>query len=191
MPQNPTDEELMERYRDGDAGAFDRLYARHKGAVFRYLLRQCANHGVAEELFQDVWMNLVRARAVYTVQAKFTTYIYRIAHNRLIDHYRAQKGIALTSFDDEDGPSLDDVEAKPADDPAISAEQRQQAAGILQVIATLPAPQREAFLLQQESDMSVEEIARATGVTRETAKSRLRYALTKLRARVGAFEPGI
>jgi RNA polymerase sigma-70 factor (ECF subfamily) len=94
-------------------------------------MRQCSNRALAEELFQDVWMNLVRSRSVYTVQAKFTTYVYRIAHNRLIDHYRTQKGVAIASFDDEDGPSLDDIPAKRSDDPAVSAESKQQAAGIL------------------------------------------------------------
>jgi RNA polymerase sigma-70 factor (ECF subfamily) len=183
MPQNEisSDEELMERYRDGDAGAFDMLYGRHKGGVFRYLVRQCGNRGIAEELFQDVWMNLIRARAAYTVQAKFTTYLYRLAHNRLIDHYRAQSGNAPASFDDVDGPALGDVAAARNHDPAVSADVRQQAQRMLQLIENLPAAQREAFLLQQESDMSVEEIAQATGVSRETAKSRLRYALVKLR----------
>ncbi len=172
----------MERYRDGDAGAFDALYGRHKGGVFRYLARQCGNRGVAEELFQDVWMNLIRARAGYTVQAKFTTYLYRLAHNRLIDHYRAQSGNVPASFDDEAGPSLDEVAGARNDDPAVGADARQQAQRLLQLIENLPAAQRETFLLQQESDMSIEEIAQATGVNRETAKSRLRYALVRLRA---------
>lgn len=171
----------MERYRDGDAGAFDTLYGRHKGGVFRYLKRQCSDAGVAEELFQDVWMNLIRTRASYVVEAKFTTFIYRIAHNRLIDHYRAQKNRALASFDDEGGPLLDDVPASASADPALSADLRQQAERLLQLIAQLPAAQREAFLLQYEADMSIEEIAAATGVNRETAKSRLRYAMAKLR----------
>ena len=171
----------MERYRDGDAGAFDALYGRHKGGVFRYLARQCGNRGIAEELFQDVWMNLIRARAGYTVQAKFTTYLYRLAHNRLIDHYRAQSGNVPASFDDEAGPSLDEVAGARTDDPAVSADVRQQAQRMLELIENLPAAQREAFLLQQESDMSIEEIAQATGVSRETAKSRLRYATAKLR----------
>jgi RNA polymerase sigma-70 factor (ECF subfamily) len=183
MPPNPipSDEELMERYRDGDAAAFDVLYGRHKGGVFRYLARQCGNRGVAEEMFQDVWMNLVKARASYTVTAKFTTYLYRVAHNRLIDHYRSQAGGALASFDDDGGPQLDQVPAARADDPAISADVRQQAQRLLQLIDGLPASQREAFLLQQESDMSIEDIAFATGVSRETAKSRVRYAVAKLR----------
>ena len=190
MPQNEntSDEELMERYRDGDAGAFDVLYGRHKGGVFRYLARQCGNRGIAEELFQDVWMNLIRARAGYTVQAKFTTYLYRLAHNRLIDHYRAQGGNVPASFDDEDGPSIDSVASPRSDDPAVSADVRQQAHQLLELIETLPAAQREACLLQQESDMSIEEIAQATGVNRETAKSRLRYAIAKLRE--GIQQPG-
>ena len=175
------DEELMERYRDGDAGAFDALYGRHKGGLFRYMLRQCGNRGIAEELFQDVWMNLTRTRLTYTVRAKFTTYLYRLAHNRLIDHYRSQAGGAPVSFEDEDCPALDSVAGGPRDDPALTADHRQQAARLLRLIDALPETQREAFLLQQESDMSIEEIANTTGVSRETAKSRLRYALAKLR----------
>jgi RNA polymerase sigma-70 factor (ECF subfamily) len=187
VEQNLSDEELMERYRDGDAGAFDVLYARHKGGLFRYLLRQCGNRSVVEELFQEVWMNLIRARRTYTVQARFTTYLYRLAHNRLIDHYRSQAGGVPASFDDENGPVLDGIAGSRGDDPALNADVRQQAQRLLQLIEALPEAQREAFLLQQESDMSIEEIARATGVSRETAKSRLRYATAKLRAGMQEF----
>jgi len=176
-----SNEALMLSYRDGDAGAFDVLYARHKGGVYRYLLRQCRDAATAEELFQDVWMNLIRARAGYTVQAKFTTYLYRLAHNRLIDHYRRNGHVALVSFDDEDREEiaeLPDERERPADD-ALDA--RRQAGRLLELIAELPDAQREAFLLQQEGGMSVGEIAQATGVNRETAKSRLRYAMARLR----------
>lgn len=188
QPDMPvSDEQLMERYRDGDGGAFDLLYARHKGGLFRYLLRQCGDRGIAEELFQEVWMNLIRARGAYLVRAKFTTYLYCLAHNRLIDHYRLQAGGVPVSFNTEDGPALDDVAAGRADNPALQCEVRQQAQRLLQLVEALPAPQREAFLLQQESDMSVEEIAQATGVSRETAKSRLRYAIVKLRQGMAEF----
>ncbi len=176
-----SDEELMLSYRDGDAGAFDVLYARHKGGVYRYLLRQCRDGPVAEELFQDVWMNLIRARASYTVQAKFTTYLYRVAHNRLVDHYRQRAPAVLVSFDGEEEDALaelPDTSQRPAEE---ALDDRRRAARLIELINDLPEAQREAFLLQQESGMSVEEIAQATGVTRETAKSRLRYALSKLR----------
>jgi RNA polymerase sigma-70 factor, ECF subfamily len=181
LERNSSDEDLMERYRDGEAGAFDVLYSRHKGGLFRYLLRQCGNRAVVEELFQEVWMNLIRARDAYTVQAKFTTYLYRLAHNRLIDHYRSQGVHAAISFDAEGGPDIDNVVDARSVDPADCADSREQAAQLLKLISALPEAQREAFLLQQEADLSVEEIAHATGVSRETAKSRLRYALAKLR----------
>ncbi len=185
--QPASDEDLMERYRDGDAGAFDVLYGRHKRGLFRFMLRQCGNRGVAEELYQDVWMGLVRARATYTVQAKFTTYLYRLAHNRLIDYYRTQAGGVPASLDDEDTPQPEHVMASWRDDPAESAAVRQRALRLLQLIDDLPAEQRETFVLQQESDLSVEEIAQATGVNRETAKSRLRYAIAKLREGMQEF----
>lgn len=176
-----TDEELMLHYRDGDAGAFDVLYTRHKGGLYRYLLRQCRNAAVAEELFQDVWMNLIRARAGYTVQARFTTYLYRLAHNRLIDHYRRNGHATVVSFEREDGEAVADPpdERERPQDEVLDASR--QAGRLMGLIAELPEPQREAFLLQLEGGMSVEEIAQATGVTRETAKSRLRYAMSKLR----------
>ena len=167
-------------YREGDAGTFDVLYGRHRGGVYRYFLRQCRDAATAEELFQDVWMNLIRARAAYTVQAKFTTYLYRLAHNRLVDHYRQHRPTMVT-VDEDDCDVLDsipDEREQPAD---VAIDVKQQAERLKALIAELPEAQREAFLLQQEGGLTVEEIASATGVTRETAKSRLRYAFAKLR----------
>lgn len=167
-------------YRDGDAGAFDALYGRHRGGVYRYFLRQCRDSGIAEELFQDVWMNLIRSRAGYTVQAKFSTYLYRLAHNRLVDHYRQHRPVLVTT-DEDDCDVLDSIPDE-RELPADSAiDLKRQAEHLRSLIAELPEPQREALLLQQEGGLTVEEIANATGVTRETAKSRLRYALAKLR----------
>ena len=185
-----SDEQLMIAYRDGDAGAFDTLYRKHKGGVYRYMLRQCRDAGVADELFQDVWMNLIRARASYTVQAKFTTYIYKLAHNRLIDHYRKHGQARLVSFDDdsEQAPLVAEPVAAPRDEPEKHLDIKQQAAQLLQLLGALPPPQREAFVMQYEGGMSVEEIADATGVTRETAKSRLRYALAKIREGLAAWQ---
>ena len=173
------DEELMLAYRDGNLGAFETLYRRHKGALFRYLLRQCRDNAVAEELFQDVWLSLVRARASYIVSSRFTTYLYRLAHNRLIDHYRRQAPAALVSYDE--GEDSLELPARRDTEPPVSFEARAKLARVLEVLEDLPAAQREAFVLQQEAGMSVEDIAETTGVTRETAKSRLRYAMNKLR----------
>jgi RNA polymerase sigma-70 factor, ECF subfamily len=183
MPWDATsaDERLMIHYRDGDAAAFDELYRRHKGGLYRYLLRQCRDAAAAEELFQDIWMNLVRARGHYEASAKFTTYLYRLAHNRLIDHYRKHARGAAVSFDDENGPEIDEPAAPPEEQPEASYEIKQVMEHFISVLAELPEPQREAFVLQQEGGLSVEEIAAATGVSRETAKSRLRYAMARLR----------
>ena len=124
-------------------------------------------------------MNLIRARATYIVTARFTTYLYRLAHNRLIDHYRRRAPAALVSFDDDE--SAPEVAGGRQSEPHVSYEAKAQARRVLQVLESLPAAQREAFVLQHEAGMSLDEIADATGVARETAKSRLRYAMTKLR----------
>ena len=182
-----TDEALMLGYRDGDAAAFDVLYGRHKGGVYRYLLRQCRNAALSDELFQDVWMNLIRARAGYTVQAKFTTWLYRIAHNRLIDHFRRSNPAVLSLDDDELAATLAEPAAPRSLEPEAGAAAREQAAQLLALLDGLPDEQREAFVLQQEGGLSIEEIAAATGVTRETAKSRLRYAIAKLRQGMQAW----
>jgi RNA polymerase sigma factor (sigma-70 family) len=185
MGSDRPDEELMLAYRAGDAAAFDALYARHRGGVFRYLRRHTGNAAVADELFQDIWMRLIDARGRYEPHAKFTTWLYTIAHNRLMDHFRAASRVQLASYDDPEDDPLDDV---PANDPQPQdqLERKQTAARLLAALDALPAAQREAFVLQQEGELSVEEIATVTGVTRETAKSRLRYALAKLRASLRA-----
>jgi len=177
--ETASDEALMLAYAQGEAGAFDTLYRRHKAPLFRFLLRQCRDADVAEELFQDVWSNVIRARASYHVTARFGTYLYRIAHNRLIDHYRSRRPALLVSFDDEaEAPELT---APPRAEPHVAYEARARAARLLELLQALPEAQREAFVLQHEAGMSIEEIADVTGVARETAKSRLRYAIAKLR----------
>ena len=183
MRDEVADEQLMELYRDGDAGAFDALYHRHKGGLFRYLLRQCNHKGVAEELFQDVWSNIIRSRERYQPTAKFTTFLYQVAHNRLIDYIRQRPELALSlDAEDEDADSLAQrIPADAAGQPEIMVERKRLLESMVQQIAGLPALQRETFLLREEAGLSLEEIALATGVTAETAKSRLRYAVAKLR----------
>ena len=184
-----SDEALMLSYAAGRATAFDTLYARHKGGVYRYLLRHCGNAGTADEMFQDVWLNAIRARERYAPTAKFTTWLYTLAHHRLIDYWRASGKVKFASIDADDDMSGDEgtraaVEALPAarrDEPEARVETRQLAEQLRSALATLPAVQRDAFLLQQEGGLSLDEIAQLTGVGMETVKSRLRYAVAKLR----------
>ena len=170
------DEELMLAYRDGNAGAFETLYGRHRTRLFRFVLRSVKERGAAEELFQDVWLRVIEARNRYAPRARFTTWLYSIAHNRLVDHWR-RKGLALVD--------LENVEVEgnnPA--PARHAEARQNLLRFARALEALPPAQREAFLLHEEAGMSVPEIAQATGAGEEAAKSRLRYAIAKLRTAV-------
>jgi RNA polymerase sigma-70 factor (ECF subfamily) len=170
------DEELMRAYGQGDAGAFETLYKRHRGPVYRFVLRAIKNRSSAEELFQEVWIRVIEARSRYTPQARFTTWLYTIAHNLLVDHWR-RKGLTLVQLDDEAAVAA-------PDNPARQAEAREALARLLQAIESLPAAQREAFLLHEEAGLSVAEIAAATGTNEEAAKSRLRYAMAKLKAAV-------
>ena len=181
-----SDEDLMLAYGAGEAGAFDTLYARHKGGVYRYILRQCRNASVADELFQDVWMSAIRVRASYAPTAKFTTWIYTLAHNRIVDHWRAAGHMKVASIDDDDnGEARDVVESIPAaanDEPERRALSGELGAQLKEALAALPDDQRHAFLLQYEGGLSLAEIAELTGVGMETVKSRLRYATAKLRS---------
>ncbi len=171
----------MQGYAAGDAAAFDLLYERHKGGVYRYLLRHCGNAGTADELFQDVWMNVIRARASYAPSAKFATWLYRIAHNRVIDHWRATGRVELVSAGDDDDP-LAAIPGSRNDEPEVRAGAREIGARLAAALATVPPAQREAFLLHQEGGLDLAEIASITGAGVETVKSRIRYALSKLRA---------
>jgi RNA polymerase sigma factor (sigma-70 family) len=184
------DEDLMLAYAAGDAAAFDALYARHKGGVYRYVLRHCGHAGVTDELFQDVWMNVVRARISYTPSAKFTTWIYRIAHNRLIDHWRATGHVELVTAgpDDAGDNPLDAITGARNDEPEVRAGSREISARLHAALSMLPPAQRETFLLQQEGGLELSEIAAVTGAGIETVKSRLRYALAKLRSELGDLQ---
>jgi RNA polymerase sigma-70 factor (ECF subfamily) len=170
------DEELMLAYGQGDAGAFETLYKRHRGALYRFILRAIKQRAAAEELFQEAWIRVIEARSRYAPQARFTTWLYTIAHNLLVDHWR-RKGLTLVELNEELGVAA-------PHNPARQAEARESLARLAQALEALPAPQREAFLLHEEAGLTVAEIAKVTGAGEEAAKSRLRYAMTKLKAAV-------
>lgn len=186
MESEVTDEELMLKYRDGDVRAFEQLYARHKGGLFRYLLRKCRNSSVAEELFQDVWMKLINASEHYTVKAKFSTWLYQIANNHYIDYYRknSRSGQCDPSRNDE----LEGIASPSYQQPEQQAEISQQIRTLRDLISQLPHEQQEVFLLREEAGMSLAEIAETIGINIETAKSRLRYAVKRLRTGLDSNE---
>jgi RNA polymerase sigma-70 factor (ECF subfamily) len=177
------DGELMLRYARGDMRAFEALYRRHRSALYRYLSRHTRDGEVANDLFQEVWSKVIASRSRYEPRAKFSTFLYRIAHNCFIDHCRrssARADHAKVSSEDFDLQNV--LPAPAADHPDARAEHAQTLARYRVALSSLPAEQRDAFLLYEESGLSLDEIGAITGVSMETAKSRLRYALTKLRA---------
>jgi len=167
-----SDELLMQRYAGGDGGAFETLYNRHRGPLYRYMLRNLGDEMTANDLYQGVWERVIRARQRYRPTAKFTTWLYRIAHNHLVDFYRAKKPhLELGAV------SL--VDSGPEPDRTVASQQTGNR--LHNAIAGLPPEQKDALLLKLEQGLSLEEIATVTGVGRETVKSRLRYATAKLR----------
>ncbi|MDP9008127.1 MAG: RNA polymerase sigma factor [Pseudomonadota bacterium] len=180
-----SDEDLMVRFARGDAAAFENLYRRHELRVFRYLHRNLRNEAGANDLMQDVWFAVVRNAVSYQPTAKFTTWLFTIAHNRMVDMIRATSRLQSLDAGDTaavDGSSLlDSLAADPKLEPPAEVQSQHEAAALLNAVAQLPPEQRSVFLLQAEGELSVEEIAAATRSSFETVKSRLRYARAKLR----------
>lgn len=185
--ESRTDEVLMRAYGDGDARAFEVLYARHKGATYRYFLRHADGLAAsADELHQDLWLKVIGARERYQAQAKFSTWLYTLARRRMIDHWRARDGKSLASL--EDAEILVEAEDSFAelrdgsDDPLGASIDFQARQRLVAALADVPTLQRDAFLLHVEGGLSLEEIAGLMAASVETVKSRLRYAYRRLRA---------
>ncbi|MBT8445701.1 MAG: sigma-70 family RNA polymerase sigma factor [Gammaproteobacteria bacterium] len=176
------DAALMLAYAGGDAAAFEILYARHRNGLFRYLVRMIGNRAESEEVFQEVWLNLINARERYAPTAKFSTYLYTLAHHRAVDHLRRPRVAAGAQID------ADEAAAPAAQQPDARAAHGQAVTAALAALSQLPEEQRSAVLLKEYGGLSLAEIAAATGVKQETAKSRLRYAFDKLRSIVAAGE---
>jgi RNA polymerase sigma-70 factor (ECF subfamily) len=199
-PVADPDAALMLAYAGGDAAAFNALYRKHELPVFRFLRRSLGADGdaFADELHQEVWLAIARHAAGYAPRARFTTWLYGIARSKLIDHWRARRpDLSLDAPLDGSGGDADSPEgdatlrerlpAEPAAQPEVQALSRAQGAAFLRAIEQLPPVQREVFLLHAEGELTLAEIGTLTGVGMETAKSRLRYALARLRTTLAAW----
>ena len=172
-----SDESLMLAYQRGDAVAFEHLYQRHKDALFAFLFRSCPRHAIVEEIAQETWMAVIRAAERYRADAQFRTWLYQIAHNRLVDFWRRPDN-RHSALDEEQF----EVEATTPDCSRDALQQK-----LLAAIAQLPTEQRDTLLLQEQG-FSQREIAEITAAGEETVKSRLRYARKQLRKLLGGEE---
>ncbi len=192
MPADLPDEQLMLRYCAGDVLAFETLYARHRLGLYRFIAWRSPRAEWVDEIVQDAWASLHHARARYQPDASFRTYLYQIARNRLFDLLRQHQPLLAAELGaSTDGRALFDVLADAAQDvvtPEAALDGKQQSERLHQALASLPSEQKEAVVLQQFSGMSLDDIAAISAVPVETVKSRLRYAMRKLRQHLAPAE---
>jgi RNA polymerase sigma-70 factor, ECF subfamily len=179
---------LMVRYAQGDVRAFEVLYTRHKGSLYRYLQRMCRNREACNDLFQEVWSKVITTRERYEARAQFSTFLFRVAHNCAVDYFRraARHHAGRT----EDVDELEEfLPGQDSERPDAKVSEAQLKDSFKAALDKLPAEQRNVFVLYEETGMTLEEIGQVTGVGFETAKSRLRYALSKLRHALRQYDP--
>lgn len=186
-PDDRSDDDLIRAFRAGEAAAFERLYARHRVALYNYLRRHLGpRSGRADELFQDTWLKVIDALGGYDGDGRFSSWLFRIAHNAMVDQVRRGVRDPVSYADPDELAAF----AAPEDDgPVAAALAAERSARLRAALERLPPEQREAFLLREEGGLDLHEIARQTQVGMETAKSRLRYAVRALRAAL-AEAPG-
>ncbi|MGX5175254.1 sigma-70 family RNA polymerase sigma factor [Aliikangiella sp. IMCC44653] len=183
MEKTQSDEQLMLQYAKGNALAFEQLYLKHKGGLYRFCLRQLGNKAKAEECFQEIWMKVVNSRESYQPKALFTTFLYRVAQNHIIDTLRKYKKLQQEVELEEGVVALkQNTQSTDIADSLVAADEKHL---LRTQIEALPLDQRTAILLKLDGGLSLDEIANVLDCKRETIKSKLRYAMTKLRSSLG------
>jgi len=176
------DATLVRRYNDGDSGALEQLVERYRRPLFHFILNMLNGQGEADEIFQEVWFRVIRNVARYRDQG-FLSWLFRIAHNLMVDRFRWNKGWGWVSADREnaEGISIKDVapDPGPTPDEQVGASESEQR--VWEAVARLPPEQREVFILRMAEDLAFKEIASIQRVSINTALARMQYAVTKLR----------
>ena len=188
-----SDEDLMVHYQGGEVRAFEILLGRHRKPVFNFILRFVGDRETAEDLLQETFMRVIKGAENYKRQAKFTTWLYTIARNLCVDQTRRRKHRRHASLDapmgsDDDSGTLLDVIAgneMPSDRKTVNKQLHHKLQG---AIAGLGEEQREVFLMREFLDMPFKQIADVVGVPENTVKSRMRYALEKLRLELDEYK---
>jgi RNA polymerase sigma-70 factor, ECF subfamily len=187
MGVGDADAQLMLRYAAGDARAFDELYGAHRSAVWRYIRRSVRDAAATDDVFQECWSRVIAHRESYRPEARFATWLFRIAHNCCVDHWRKSGRLGKYELTDDDAVAAAEDGASAGPLAAVLAGEASER--LAAALGRLPPEQRTAFLLYVEGGLSVAEIGETTGVNAETAKSRLRYAVARLKQALGGAAP--
>ena len=188
--EQSTDEQLMTIFSTPDNGhqqrAFETLYQRHKGPLFRFIKKSINNDQDAKEVFQELWYKVINSKQQYDPKQKFTTWVYTIARRLMIDQFRKTGRMAeLTRIDTDTDKQIIDSKTK---QPENEFEAKQMAKELHHTISLLPANQRHTFVLKQESGLSIKEIAQMTSQPHEQIKSQYRYAVQKIKMALERFK---
>jgi len=189
-PPRSTDEELMTRFQQGEAAAFEKLYERFSGPILGFLHRQCGDRETAMDLQQDVFIKVVTRALSFQHQSRFSTWIYTIARNSAVDASRRavhRRHRSLEEKSRDSGPRLEDRLRGAGSMPDRSAIAGRLREDLVASIDALPADQREVFLLREYHGLPFDEIAEVVGAKVGTVKSRMRYALEFLRRELGEY----
>jgi RNA polymerase sigma-70 factor, ECF subfamily len=189
MGQERTDEELLAAYQQGDPGAFEALLRRYRAPLFTFLLRMLGDRERAEDLAQETFLRIVKGASDWEHRARFQTWLFTIARNLCVDQSRRDRFRRADSLDAEgrDGePPM--VESVPGAgiDPERGAASARIRPLLQEALLSLPAEQREVFILREQAGVPFREIAEMIGVNENTVKSRMRYALEALRKALAA-----
>ncbi|MFK7995911.1 MAG: sigma-70 family RNA polymerase sigma factor [Granulosicoccus sp.] len=187
------DEQLMLEYSSGEVQAFKQLYSRYEQSVYRFAFNGCNNEARASELFQEIWLRVIKARKSFKPSQPFKAWLFTIARNLLIDNYRSQSRTALDNRAGNDAyadpdtlpqdsfSSIPDTWSRAPLTPEQIACASEQNTILRDALQSLPLAQREAVMLKHIAGLSISEIAQMQGQGSQAVKSRLRYAMVKLR----------
>ncbi len=184
MDNNTPDAELVKAFNNGDADALTCLINRYKGAMYAYLFRLSGDRNTADDLFQEVFVKVIRKLSSYGERDKFPAWLFTVAHHAAMDHFRSASRLREESLDagSVDGLTMGDVLPSPEPGPDGVLEREEDSGAIRKVFALLSAEQQEVFLLRHYSGLSFKEIAGIAGVPIGTVLARMSRAVAKMRA---------
>lgn len=178
-----TDEALIKGFLSGAVGNIDILIDRHKNRVYSYIMLNVKNRDLADDIFQETFVKVIHSlkKGQYTDNGRFSSWLLRISHNLIIDHFRRQKTNQTVSSDEKEylvaGNSLQHAEKSVEDQLAYDQVLKE----VAQLMELLPPLQREVVFMRHYQGLSFKEIADETNVSINTALGRMRYAILNMR----------